>query len=128
MLLGVVGSRKRDAASDKALIREFIREKLSEGEEVILVSGGCPDGADRFAEELTVEFGFPEMVIHEPDETMLPPAGQRKTWHYTKMYYARNTLIAEDCDELLALPSETRGGTDDTIDKARKLGKTIHIR
>lgn len=42
--------------------------------------------------------------------------------------FIRNTDIAEDCDILIATPSEDRtGGTEDTIKKVEKLQKPIYL-
>lgn len=43
-------------------------------------------------------------------------------------YHARNTSIVEDCDEIYAFQVNESRGTEDAIDKARKLGKPIHVK
>ena len=95
MKIGIVGSRRRDEQDDflavaKAL-QSLLELKLQPNEEVILVSGGCPKGGDRFAEDLAKQLGY-EMVIHPAD------------W---KRYgrgagFVRNTDIATGSDYLIA--------------------------
>jgi hypothetical protein len=43
-------------------------------------------------------------------------------------YYARNTNIVESCDVLLAFQVNDSKGTQDAIDKARKLGKEVRVK
>ena len=42
-------------------------------------------------------------------------------------YFARNTVIAQLLDELLAFQVNNSAGTQDTIDKARTLGKQVIV-
>ncbi len=46
----------------------------------------------------------------------------------TAVYFARNTVIAQLLDELLAFQVNNSAGTQDTIDKARALGKQVIVR
>lgn len=119
MKIGIVGSRRRDEQDDflavaKAL-QSLLELKLQPNEEVILVSGGCPKGGDRFAEDLAKQLGY-EMVIHPAD------------W---KRYgrgagFVRNTDIATGSDYLIAcVAPDRKGGTEDTVRKfCKKLGLT----
>ena len=119
MKIGIVGSRRRDEQDDflavaKAL-QSLLELKLQPNEEVILVSGGCPKGGDRFAEDLAKQLGY-EMVIHPAD------------W---KRYgrgagFVRNTDIAAGSDYLIAcVAPDRKGGTEDTVRKfCKKLGLT----
>ena len=116
MKIGIVGSRRRNEYSDyqaveKALIG-LIKERGGEG--VTLVSGGCPKGGDRFAEQLAKKYNL-TIILH------------RAEWDkYGKgAGFIRNTYIAEDSDVLIAcVASDRKGGTEDTIKKYLKLGKT----
>ena len=121
MKIGIVGSRRRDGQDDflavaKAL-QSILESCVSPGEEVILVSGGCPKGGDRFAELLAEQLGY-KIIIHPAD------------W---KRYgrgagFVRNTDIAEDSDCLIACVAEDRkGGTEDTIKKFLKKWKLGEI-
>lgn len=122
--VGVVGSRRRNTEQDKQIIRQALQHLIAKDPEVkiFLVSGGCPLGADRFAEELAVELGL-EISIHYPDKSKLE-ANER--WAYAKINFARNTLIAEECDILLAtVASDRNGGTENTIKTCQKLKKPV---
>lgn len=110
--IGIVGSRRRNTRTDyNVLINKFL-DIYQSGDR--LVSGGCPKGADAFAEEIAKRNGL-TITIHFPK------------WQDSRFAgLERNTLIAQDCDILIALPAEDRkGGTEDTIRKAQELGKEV---
>lgn len=116
--IGIVGSRRRNTANDMvktvATLDRFLNT-LSQ-KEYRLVSGGCPQGADSFAEAIAKKRGL-TITIHCPDWN--GPAKKAAG-------FVRNTTIAEDCDVLIAVVAKDRtGGTEDTIRKAEKLGKQI---
>ena len=116
--IGIIETRKRDGAKDYAAILEAFTNLITKlkypHEEITIVSGGCPKGADRFAEAIANDFNI-TTTIHYPDKSKL----EAKTkWAYTKICYERNTLMAQDSDILIACVSPTRkGGTDDTINQ-----------
>lgn len=122
--VGVVGSRRRNAPADKEKIRKALKQLIDKPDvRVHLVSGGCPEGADRFAEELAEEFKI-GISIHYPDKESLPDNPQY--YDLVKMYYSRNTLIAGECHILISLPaSDRKGGTEDTIRKTDVLKKPV---
>lgn len=123
LCLGVVGSRRRNSPRDKLILREFLRRAKEKFPGLTLVSGGCPKGADRFAEEIAEELNL-EIKIHYPDKSKLPSNPEK--YHFAQINYARNTFIAEDCEVLVALVADDRkGGTEDTIKKAEKMGKKV---
>ncbi len=53
-------------------------------------------------------------------------------WGYNEAniesYYERNIKIVEDCDILYAFQINDSKGTQDAIDKAKELGKEIHVK
>jgi hypothetical protein len=122
--IGIVGSRTRNTEHDKDLIRKTLIYFVNKNKNICihLISGGCPKGADRFAEELANELSL-GISIHYPDKSKLE---DDTTWAYAKICYARNTLIAKGCNMLLAVVSPKRvGGTEDTIKKAKQLNKPV---
>jgi hypothetical protein len=125
--IGVVGARVRNEPCDKLLVRNAILYLIKKDSSISisLISGGCPQGADRFAEEIAKELKL-EILIHYPDKSKLEDNSRAS---YAKINYARNTLIAQDSDILLASPAYKNGkpigGTADTIKKACALGKPV---
>jgi len=116
MKVGVIGSRKfQSSKSVKALV-----SSLPIGS--IVISGGCA-GPDSWAEEAARAIGF-EVSIFLPS---LPPKGSPRH-AFTKAFYERNRLIAENSDILHAFVSPDRkGGTEYTIKHAQKIGIPVVI-
>ena len=55
MKIGIVGSRKYE---NYRKIKDMIYKlKLKFGDDLIIVSGGCPHGADKFAKKYALELG-----------------------------------------------------------------------
>ena len=120
MKLGIVGSRRRNNPEDKELIKKRI---LLIGPEEI-VSGGCPRGADRFAEQLARDLKIP-ITIYRPDCAL--SAGR---WKFIEACYIRNEKVARRSDILLALVAPDRkGGTENTIKHFRRIhgGRNLEI-
>jgi len=135
--IGIVGSRRRDSNKDKQVIELTLFRVLSGywislpevDKGVMLVSGGCPKGADRFAEELAKEHMFP-ITVHYPDKSKLDKilSITNPTQAYAQINFARNKKIAEDSDYLIACVSEDRtGGTENTIKHFKELGKEKNL-
>lgn len=115
MKYGIVGSRQR---KDKKRVFEFVQ---SLNDEDIVVSGGC-EGVDTWAENAARERGI-KTIVHHPKQS----TGGNK-FDAMNAYKARNRLIAEDCDILVAFVSpERKGGTELTIRYAKNLGKEVVI-
>lgn len=113
--IGVVGSRRRNSPSDFVLLWDAFFRRYVPGDTI--VSGGCKTGADRWAEEIARELGC-RYAVYPPDFTLGVPA----------CYFARNTLVARDCDELIAVVAvDRRGGTEDTVRKCARMGKRVYL-
>lgn len=114
-MIGIIGSRRRNDRSDYRAIKEALLDVYDDGD--IIVSGGCPKGGDRFAEEIAKEFGL-SILIHYPKWRV----------YGKKAGLKRNGLIARDADILIVCraPDKT-GGTEDTIKKYKELGKNTLI-
>ena len=100
MIVGIVGSRRRNSMTDKELIKQELLKILEEYSVVKICSGGCSRGGDYFAEELSKEFkleitiykanwdkygkklGIPSMGSAYPDSYLFPDnAGGMKSIH-----------------------------------------------
>lgn len=116
MRVGIVGSRE---FQNLDLVKDLVLT-LEKGD--IVVSGGAR-GTDRTAAEygrflgLEVDEKLPQ---HEPSAPRHVVIGA---------LFARNTLIAEGCDELHAFINHglRSNGTFDTVFKAAKLGRLIMV-
>ena len=115
MKYGVIGSRKR---TDKENVFRFVKN-LSGADEII--SGACR-GVDSWAAE-AARINNLKITEFPPDLTAC-----KTKLDFTRAYYSRNRKIAENCDVLIAfVSSQRKGGTENTIREAKKLGKQVFI-
>jgi hypothetical protein len=125
MKVGIIGSRERNSRRDKILVFDTVCEliKTHNFSGLHLVSGGCSEGGDFFAEEAAKYFGV-SMTIHYPQKLPKP-----KDYSETvDRFYKRNDKVAEDSDVIYALVSVKRkGGTEYTINKMKSLKKLVYI-
>ncbi len=121
----IIGTRDRDSEEDFQIVFEAFKKYYDEGD--IIISGGCPEGGDRFAEVIARRMGLTEkeggLVIHRPNR----PSPGSPLWRYTQEFYKRNTLIANETEEdsivLACVALDRSGGTEDTIKKDERRGK-----
>jgi len=125
VFVGIIGTRRRDSIADYLLVLDAFHKVKGQYDDraIVIVSGGCPEGGDRFAEMIAWNYKL-RPVIHYPDRSAFLDTPE--PWRSTKQNYARNRLVAEDArDHLIACVSEDRtGGTEHTI----KVYKQIHHR
>ena len=114
--IGIVGSRRRNSEKDYQKIKRVFLREVGNGD--IVITGGCREGADYFAEILIEQFNV-QIVIFKPEWTKY---GRIAT-------FMRNTQIASISDVLIACVAiDRKGGTEDTIKKFKKFhpkGKLI---
>lgn len=126
--VGVVGSRRRNSDKDHSLIYSYgyslIRKAKKANAELIFVSGGCKEGADSFIKSFCENHKI-QLIEHLPKLEGLQ--GHNKNyWMIVEAYYARNKLIAEDSNFIIAMVAADRtGGTENTIKYAEELGKDV---
>lgn len=123
MKLAIIGSRRRNSLKDFNKLKDFLMKAKNKFPTLEIISGGCEQGADHFAELICEEFQIPIKIFY-PDKSKLPENPKR--YHFTKINYERNKLIAENCDILVAMTAPDRtGGTENTISEAHKLWKKV---
>lgn len=111
----MVGSRRR---TDRASVERLV---ASLGQFDTVVSGGCR-GVDTWAREAAMARRM-NYVEHLP---RLAPGMPRD--EVVEAYYARNRLIAEDCDVLHAFVAPDRtGGTENAIKHAKAAGVKVIV-
>lgn len=110
-VIGIVGSRRRNKGADLQLTVTAFHKIYEKGD--TLVSGGCPQGGDRFCEIIAGANTIPITIHHAEWDKFGKSAG-----------FKRNTYIARDADVLIAVvAADRKGGTEDTIKKYLALGK-----
>jgi len=114
--VAIVGSRRR---TDRGAVEAEVA-RLADG--TVVVSGGAR-GPDSWAAAAAISRGL-EVKVHPPKLVAV-----RCFSDAVRGYYARNQAIVDDCDWVIAFPSDDRhGGTEDTIRRALRAGKPVHIR
>jgi|TARA_R110000796_G_scaffold141235_1_gene257490 predicted Rossmann fold nucleotide-binding protein DprA/Smf involved in DNA uptake len=127
MKVAIVGSRRYE---NKKKIKDFIfqlREGYGTG--TIIVSGGCKQGADRYAKKYALELGlqyeeYPP--FHEVHNLYCPMPSSRYGRPYNiRNFHARNKIIAGTSDFIVAFIAEgvQSDGTFSTLNYAKKLNK-----
>lgn len=115
MTIGIVGSRRRNSYLDYQLVEKTFLDIYREGDRI--VSGGCPQGGDRFAEVLAKKYQVPITIHYAEWGKYGKGAG-----------FARNGTIANEADILIACVSEDRfGGTEDTIKKFKDMDRIVLV-
>ena len=129
--IGIVGSR---SYTDKKKVKDLIfniKEKY--GDEVEIVSGGHPKGADGLAKKFALEFDmkyveFPPSHYSHNMHCKLSATEYNKPY-YVSNFFKRNKQIAEYSNIIVAFIPEgvESRGTMDTVGHAEKLKKMVKI-
>ena len=131
MKIGIVGSRRYE---NKKKIKDFIfKLKQEHGTDTIIVSGGCKNGADKYAKKYALELGlqyeeYPP--FHEVHNMYCTISESRYSKPYSvKNFFARNKIIAGTSDMVGGFIPEgvESNGTMSTIGYAEKLNKKTII-
>ena len=131
MKIAIVGSRRYE---NRKRIKDFIfKIKQEKGVDTIIVSGGCKDGADRYAKKYALELGLqyeeypPFHEVHNMYCTI--PESRYSKPYSVKNFFARNKIIAGTCDMVVGFIPEgvEARGTMSTIKYAEKFNKKTII-
>ena len=131
MKIAIIGSRKYEK---KRSIKDFIfRIKEKYGDTITIVSGGCKDGADKYAKKYAIEFGlqyeeYP--AAHQPHNLYcVLPENRYNRPYSVKHFFVRNKIIASVSEMVVAFIPEgiKSNGSLDTIKQAKKQGKKVKI-
>ena len=131
MKVAMIGSRRYE---NKRKIKETLTNlRRRFGDELIIISGGAHDGADKYARKFAIEFGISYREFN-PAHTPKNLYSAMTESYYGKPYHAsqfhhRNYLIAQDCDVMMAfIPYDQRSpGSESAIKAAKRLGKKVII-
>ena len=131
MKVAMIGSRRYE---NKRKIKETLTNlRRRFGDELIIISGGAHNGADKYARKFAIEFGISYREFN-PAHTPKNLYSAMTESYYGKPYHAsqfhhRNYLIAQDCDVIMAfIPYGDRSpGSESAIKAAKRLGKKVII-
>ena len=131
MKVAIIGSRQYENIRK---IKETLTElKKKFSDDLIIVSGGAKDGADKFARKFALEFGIKYKEFNPAHTTKnlysaMSDNYYNKTYHVSQFHH-RNMLIAKDCDVMMAFIPEgcNSNGSMSAIKNAKKLKKPVTI-
>ena len=127
MKVAIIGSRRYE---NKKKIKDFVfKLKQQYGDKTIVVSGGCKQGADRYAKKYALELGLqyeeypPFHEVHNL-YCSLPQSRYDKPFSM-RNFFARNKILAGTCDFIAAFIPEgvEANGTKNVLEYAKKLNK-----
>ena len=127
MKIGIVGSRRYE---NKKKIKDFIFKLKEEyGTDTIIVSGGCKEGADKYAKKYALELGLqyeeypPFHEVHNLYCAM--PESRYDKPFSMKNFFARNKIIAGTSDVIVGFIPEgvEARGTMNVLEYAKKFDK-----
>ncbi len=131
MKIGIVGSRRYE---NKKKIKDFIFKLKNEyGEDTKIISGGCKDGADKYAKKYALELGaqyreYPP--FHEVHNLycVLPESCYSKPYNM-KYFFVRNKQVAQNSDIVIGFipDGDPAKGTISTLKYAKKFNKKTMI-
>ena len=129
MRVGVIGSRTYE---NKRKIRDMIfMVKNKFKEDLTIVSGGCKDGADKYAKKYALEMGC-NYIEFNPAHTQRNLYSALHDAYYGKEYnvkyfFQRNKMLVDYIDYLIAFVSDDSNGAMYTVNAAKKKGKKVVI-
>lgn len=125
----IIGSRQRNTDNDYQIVYNMFKKYYNIGD--IIVSGGCPKGADHFADLIASRCNI-ESIIHLP---VKPDRGSPR-WAWARAMFDRNTIVANEVDKdsiviacvvnpedkIESVLKRKSGGTEDTLKKIQNKG------
>ena len=131
MKCAIIGSREyENVRKIKDLLTDL---KKRHGEELVIISGGCPEGADKYAKKYALEFGIKYKEFnpaHTPRNlhSAMSDSYYNKPYHVSQFHH-RNLLIARDCDVMIALIPKgvDARGSESAINAAKRLNKKVVV-
>ena len=103
------------------------------GNDLIIISGGAKDGADKFARKYSLEFGIKYKEFNPAHTTKNLYSAMSDTYYekpyHVSQFHHRNMLIARDCDVMVAFIAngDNADGSMSAIKNAKKLKKPVTI-
>ena len=131
MKVAIIGSRDYQNVRKVKELLTSLKKKF--GDDLIIISGGAKNGADKYARKYALEFGI-QYKEFNPAHTQRNLYSAMPNNYYGKMYHVsqffhRNGLIAKNCDVIAAfIPAgSSSNGTRNAINQTKKLNKPVVI-
>ena len=131
MKVGIIGSREYQ--NFRKVKDTIFALKNKFGKDLTIVSGGCKDGADKFAKKFAIELEC-NYIEFNPAHTPKNLYSALSENYYGKKYapknfFHRNKMLASYSDYIIAFipKGKKASGTEHTIKEAKKAGKKVVI-
>jgi len=131
MKIGIIGSKEYE---NRKKIKDTIFELINKfGDDLLIVSAGCKDGADRYAKKYAMELGCKYMEFNPAHTTYNLYSACRENFYgkpYTpKNFFVRNTMLAKYVDKIFAfIPDGAKSnGIHHALNEAKKYRKKYVI-
>ena len=131
MKIGIIGSRKYE---NRRKIKETIFNlKKKFGDELVIFSGGCLDGADKYAKKYALELDCNYVEVNPAHTPKNLYSYMREEWYGKKYspknFYVRNKILAKSIDRLIAFVPEgdSARGTANTVNYAVEYNKKVIV-
>ena len=131
MKIGIVGSRQYE---NKRKIKETIFQlKNKFGDDLVIFSGGCLDGADKYAKKYALELGCNYVEVNPSHTPKNLYSYMREDWYGKKYspknFYVRNKILAKSIDRLIAFvpDGDNAKGTVNTVNYAVEFNKKVVV-
>ena len=131
MKIGIVGSRQYE---NKRKIKETIFQlKNKFGDDLVIFSGGCLDGADKYAKKYELELGCNYVEVNPSHTPKNLYSYMRENWYGKKYspknFYVRNKILAKSVDRLIAFveDGDNAKGTANTVNYAVEFNKKVIV-
>lgn len=131
MKVAIIGSRKYENVRKIQNLVTSLKQKF--GTELTIISGGCGQGADKYARKYAIQFGiaykeFNPAFTQKNLYSAMTESYYGKTYHVSQFHH-RNGLVAKECDVMIALipEDEKASGSMSAVKAAKKLNKNVTI-
>lgn len=114
-IIGIIGTRKRNTSSAFNKIKEVFDEIYEDGSWI--VSGGCPKGADRYAEQLAKSQGLTLVTAYPNYKRYGRGAPIIRNGHIANIADVIIACVMNPEDGIDAVLERKSGGTEDTLRK-----------
>tara|TARA_R110001632_G_scaffold34121_1_gene87167 strand:- start:2056 stop:2457 length:402 start_codon:yes stop_codon:yes gene_type:complete len=131
MKIAITGTKNYE---NKRKIKETVHKLMKDNSELIIISGGCKDGADKYVKKYALELGC-QYLEFNPSHTNKNLYSALHENYYGKSYHAknffvRNAMMAKYCDCMIAFISNNdvdAKGSYNAIQEAKKYKKKVVI-
>lgn len=114
-IIAVIGTRRRNSEYAYEKVEKKFFELYNEGDWIC--SGGCPTGADRFAEKIAKKYGIPILIVYPNYEKYGKAAPIIRNGDVAKNSDIVLACVIHPEEGIIKVLERTKGGTENTLKK-----------